>query len=141
MISYKDFCAKIAGEQVEAEVRATPDQLPCISANDATATKANGESQMASRLGEVSNKALDKLNEIMELPLNPEAPQFGGLLRAQTAAAGVALTTQCKVDETTLRKQSIDRMPELLRLAAEVRKTLPPPGPINFEGDYNAPEK
>jgi hypothetical protein len=48
------------------------------------------------------------------------------VLRAQTAAANTALSTQAKVDETALRKQEHDRMPELLRLAAEVRARLPP---------------
>jgi hypothetical protein len=43
------------------------------------------------------------------------------VLRAQTAAANTALSTQAKVDESALRKQEHDRMPELLRLAAEVR--------------------
>jgi hypothetical protein len=47
------------------------------------------------------------------------------VLRAQTAAANTALSTQAKVDESALRKQEYDRMPELLRLAAEVRARLP----------------
>ena len=62
----------------------------------------------------------------MGLPLDPDHPAFGPVLRAQTAAANTALSTQAKVDESALRKQEYDRMPELLRLAAEVRAKLPP---------------
>ena len=59
-------------------------------------------------------------------PLDPDHPAFAPVLRAQTAAANTALSTQAKVDESALRKHEADRMPELLRLAAEVRAKLPP---------------
>ena len=87
---------------------------------------AGGKSALASRLETISSKAVEKLDEIMGLPLDPDHPAFAPVLRAQTAAANTALSTQAKVDETALRKQEHDRMPELLRLAAEVRARLPP---------------
>jgi hypothetical protein len=87
---------------------------------------AGGKSELATKLDAVSDQALDKLAEIMSLPLVDGDPAFASLLRSQTTAAGVALNTQVRVDEVALRKQEQDRMPELLRLAAEVRARLPP---------------
>jgi hypothetical protein len=87
---------------------------------------AGGKSELATKLEAVSDQALDKLAEIMSLPLVDGDPAFASLLRSQTTAAGVALNTQVRVDEVALRKQEYDRMPELLRLAAEVRARLPP---------------
>ena len=87
---------------------------------------AGGKSELATKLEAVSDQALDKLAEIMSLPLVDGDPGFASLLRSQTTAAGVALNTQVRVDEVALRKQEHDRMPELLRLAAEVRARLPP---------------
>jgi hypothetical protein len=88
---------------------------------------------LANRLETVCAKAVDKLDEIMELPLDPAHPAFAGVLRAQTTAANAALTVQAKVDDMTLRRQSVDRLPEILRLVAEVERKLPPPGPIDLE--------
>ena len=55
------------------------------------------------------------------------------VLRAKNAAITTALSVQAKVDENALRKQAIDRMPEILRLVNEVTATLPPPGPLDLE--------
>ena len=87
---------------------------------------AGGKSALASRLETISSKAVEKLDEIMGLPLDPDHPAFAPVLRAQTAAANIALATQTKVDETALRRQQVDRLPELLKLAEEVRARLPP---------------
>jgi hypothetical protein len=87
---------------------------------------AGGKSELATKLEAISDQALDKLAEILSLPLVDGDPAFASLLRSQTTAAGVALNTQVRVDEVALRKQEADRMPELLRLAAEVRAKLPP---------------
>jgi hypothetical protein len=57
----------------------------------------------------------------------------GTVLRAKTSVITTALSTQAKVDETRLRRQTVDRMPEILKLVEEVRKRLPPPGPIDLE--------
>ena len=85
-----------------------------------------GKSALASRLETISSKAVEKLDEIMGLPLDPDHPAFAPVLRAQTAAVNTALSTQAKVDESAPRRQSVDRMPEILRLADEVRQRLPP---------------
>ena len=118
-IEQKGFAA-MAGEQVE------PANSDADSASTPGRPDAGGKSALASRLETISSKAVEKLDEIMGLPLDPDHPAFAPVLRAQTAAANTALLTQTKVDETALRKHEADRMPELLRLAAEVRARLPP---------------
>jgi hypothetical protein len=119
-IDHKTFSAMCRGEHVET----------AKSDADATSTpglvEADGKSGLATKLEAVSDQALDKLAEIMSLPLASSDPAFPSVLRSQTTAAGVALNTQVRVDEVALRKQEHDRMPELLRLAAEVRARLPP---------------
>ena len=57
-----------------------------------------GKSALASRLETISSKAVEKLDEIMGLPLDPDHPAFAPVLRAQTAAANTALSTQAKVE-------------------------------------------
>ena len=118
-IEQKTFVA-MAGEHVE------PANSDADSASTPGRPDAGGKSALASRLETISSKAVEKLDEIMGLPLDPDHPAFAPVLRAQTAAANTALLTQTKVDETALRKHEADRMPELLRLAAEVRARLPP---------------
>ena len=118
-IEQKTFVA-MAGEHVE------PANSDADSASTPGRPDAGGKSALASRLETISSKAVEKLDEIMGLPLDPDHPAFAPVLRAQTAAANTALSTQARVDETALRKQEYDRMPELLRLAAEVRARLPP---------------
>ena len=110
----------MAGEHVE------PANSDADTASTPGRPDVGGKSALASRLETISSKAVEKLDEIMGLPLDPDHPAFAPVLRAQTAAANTALSTQAKVDETALRKQEHDRMPELLRLAAEVRARLPP---------------
>ena len=51
---------------------------------------------------------------------------FGPVLRAKTSVITSVLTTQAKVDETRLRRQSLDRLPALLALVNETAKRLPP---------------
>ena len=51
---------------------------------------------------------------------------FGPVLRAKTSVITSVLTTQAKVDETRLRRQSLDRLPALLELVNETAKRLPP---------------
>jgi hypothetical protein len=132
-IDYKAFRAKLNGEHVappEPQQGAAPDEV--------SAPHEDGKSVLGSRLETVSSKAVDKLEEIMGLPLNKDDPRFAGVLRAQTSAANTALTVQAKVDETALRRQAVDRLPELLRLMEQVRAELPPPGWLwTDDGDFN----
>jgi hypothetical protein len=54
------------------------------------------------------------------------------LMRAHTTLVNTFMSTQAKVDETRLRRQQFDRLPELLRLVNETQARLPvvPSGPV-----------
>jgi len=90
-IEQKGFAA-MAGEQVE------PANSDADSASTPGRPDAGGKSALASRLETISSKAVAKLDEIMGLPLDPDHPAFAPVLRAQTAAANTALSTQAKVE-------------------------------------------
>jgi hypothetical protein len=123
MITYRDFRARLIAP-VEGQSETAAD-VP------AEAVKP----PLGERLKTVCGKAVDRLDAILELPLDPEHPSFGNVLRSQNAAITTALTTQVRVDEVALRKQVVDRMPEIMKLVREVEKALPPPGEIDLEAD------
>lgn len=128
-IDFKAFRAKLDGKHAELPVPETQQSIayaPAGTAVETPAANADGKSGLATRLESVSGKAVNKLDEIMALPLDPEDPHFGGVLRAQVGAANTALTTQVKVDETALRRQALDRLPALLKLVNETAARLPP---------------
>lgn len=53
--------------------------------------------------------------------------EFGHIVKAKTSIVGVILNTQAKVDETKLRRQSMDRLPGLMKLIEETARRLPAP--------------
>ena len=70
--------------------------------------------------------ALD--NEASEEDLSPT------VIRAKTSIFRTTMATQAKVDETRLRRQAVDRLPELLKFAEEVRAKLPPRPVLDLRG-------
>jgi hypothetical protein len=52
-------------------------------------------------------------------------PEQGSAVRAQTSVISTVLSTQAKVDENRLRRQSIDRLPALLKLVNDTAAKLP----------------
>ena len=70
----------------------------------------------------ILDKELDDTSEVT----------FGPVLRAKTSVITSVLATQTKVDETRLRRQQFDRLPELLKLVNETQARLPvvPSGPV-----------
>jgi hypothetical protein len=82
--------------------------------------QSNGRSDLAVKLERVSAKAIDKADQILDLPLpSADHASFGAVLRAQNAAINSALTTQARVDENRLRAGVVDKLPELLKILAE----------------------
>jgi hypothetical protein len=74
----------------------------------------------------VTNKALDNAEEILEFELDSgNVFTFAPTLRAKTSIIGTVLATQAKVDETRLRRQTLDRLPSLLKLVNETAERLP----------------
>ena len=94
--------------------------LPSTSRNN---TLEAADNSLALKLERVTEKALDKADDILSLPLpDPDDANFSAILRSQNAAANTILTTQVRVDENHLRKQQVDTLPQLIAEIAEYRK-------------------
>jgi hypothetical protein len=91
------------------------------------------------QLERVCGLSLDKLQEILELPVDTEN---GNVLRAQTAAAGTVLQCQLRADETRFRAaHNNDVLDRLERLIRQVKKTLPKDVPkISLTPSQGAPD-
>ena len=120
---YKSFLAMLKGEHSTepappAEQKSsTPPSTPRNNADDAS------DNSLALKLERVTEKALDKADDILSLPLpDPDDANFGAILRSQNAAANTILTTQVRVDENHLRKQQVDTLPQLIADIAEYRR-------------------
>jgi hypothetical protein len=61
----------------------------------------------------MSHKALDRIDEILDLPIDPRERILLGEIRK---AAEVTLNLQLKVDETKLRQKNVSVLEELLTL-------------------------
>jgi hypothetical protein len=82
--------------------------------------QSDGGNDLAAKLERVSAKAIDKADQILDLPLpSADHASFAAVLRAQNAVINSALTTQARVDENRLRAHVTDRLPELLKILAE----------------------
>ena len=82
--------------------------------------QSSGRSELAAKLERVSAKAIDKADQILDLPLpSADHASFSAVLRAQNAAANTVLNTQTKVDENRLRVGVVDKLPELLEILRE----------------------
>lgn len=73
----------------------------------------------------MTNKALEHAEGILDMPMDETQESFGPKIRAKTSVITTVLSTQAKVDETRLRRQSLDRLPALLALVNETAKRLP----------------
>jgi hypothetical protein len=130
-IGYEDSLKKLRGDHPHAlhhpreqqpETSKPLDNPVCLTNSDGT----NGDkSALATKLERVTEKAIDKTDQILDLPLpDPDTASFGAVLRAQTASATTVLNTQVRVDENRLRKQRIDRLPEILQIIKEEEEKL-----------------
>jgi hypothetical protein len=123
MTKQKSLFEKFRDAQPEAPLAAAESQKGGASESDPPRSLAgvtDDKNALASKLERVTEKAIDKADEILDLPLpNPDSESFGAVLRAQNAAANTVLNTQVKVDEHSLRRQTIDKLPELVRIIRE----------------------
>ena len=71
---------------------------------------------LAGKLLDVTEKALDKLDAILALPIDAEN---GSLLRAMTTASAVAINAQLRADAMRMRAMHHDKALE--RLVAAIR--------------------
>ena len=73
------------------------------------------DASLAGKLERVAAQALDKVHEVLSLPLpDPGDPSFGNLSRAQSAAANTAINAQLRVGETAMRDDVLPRLLDIL---------------------------
>ena len=97
--------------------------LPAVVREEPVAEVATTEREtLAPELERVTLLGLQKLEQILRIPTDRGD---GNRLRAQTAAAGIAITTQLRVDEAKLKEvRSRDIMERLLAMMAEEKAKL-----------------
>ena len=74
---------------------------------------------------DITELALNKHREILELPLDRSRLDFQAILRAQTASAQSVLTAQVRVDEGRLRQKQTDTLGKLLEVLEREKKLVP----------------
>lgn len=67
-------------------------------------------------LDNLTQLALDKAKEILEMQLIPGDEDFNAILKAQVSQVQTILTTQARVDEGRFKKKQVDKLGELLDL-------------------------
>jgi hypothetical protein len=105
------YCRKVAAAPIISQAPGLP---PGARVDEAPPAGHPGD--MAAELEAVAQLGLKNLRDILTAPLDFED---NSLLRAKNAAANTVLNTQVKVDENTLRRQTVDRLPELLEILRE----------------------
>jgi hypothetical protein len=114
------FANFVADEDADTTALRTTEQT-------ASAHVSNAGLPLAAKLEAVTSRAIDKIDQILALPLDRDDACFGNVLRAQTAAANTALSTQAKVDEQQLRtaKCGEHTLERLIDLINEARANRP----------------
>jgi hypothetical protein len=135
--SREKFLARIKGENLGSplpELQSAPEAqdakagAPSAAENvpaQALDQSSTGQSALASKLEKLTSKGLDKADQILDLPIDPDSGTFGATLRAQTAVFGHTLTAQVRVDEGKMRAQKPDVLARILELIAEEEKKIP----------------
>lgn len=140
-VDYQAFIARIKGDQKDLPVQTSPDASaqPPAGANAAPmlpAFESDSQAALGTKLEKIADKALDNSERILDLPVDPNE-DYGHVLRAKTSVITTVLNTQAKVDETRLRRQSMDRLPGLLKLVNATAARLPPAKEPVTDGDDN----
>ena len=77
-------------------------------------------------LDNLTQLALDKAKEILDMDLIPGDEDFNAILKAQVRQVQTILTTQVRVDEGRFKKKQVDKLGELLDLIrGEEAKLIP----------------
>jgi len=120
---YKSFLAMLKGEHSTESASSSEQKSSTLPSTSRNNTLEAADNSLALKLERVTEKALDKADDILSLPLpEPDDANFSAILRSQNAAANTILTTQVRVDENHLRKQQVDTLPQLIAEIAEYRK-------------------
>jgi hypothetical protein len=95
--------------------------LPAVVQEESVAEVVNRET-LAPELERVTLLGLQKLEQILRIPTDPAD---GNILRAQTAAAGLAVNVQLRVDETRMKQvRRRDVMERIIAMMAEEQTKL-----------------
>ena len=100
MIDRKTFWAAARGQPLP--VRVEPQELP-----------------LAAKLDGLTHKSLAKAHEILDMPLDPMADNADSRARVQAGVVNTIVGAKLKAEENSLRKETVDRLPEILALIAE----------------------
>lgn len=73
----------------------------------------------------LTNKAIKKANEILNMRLRKHDKEFTAILRAQVAQIQAVFTTQVRVDEGRFKRRQVDTLEKLLERLSEEEKKLP----------------
>jgi hypothetical protein len=122
---YDEFLANLraADSGVDHLQQANANPRPVLETVGAAGRAPDDTNALAPKLEKITSKGLDKADQILDLPLDPDNREtFGPTLRAQTAIVGQALTTQVRVDENQMRAERPDALVELMRNIAEEQK-------------------
>lgn len=106
---------ELPGAPVPARRGTPPAPLP----RDPVAILDRGE-----RLEQLTDKALAKMDEILDLPLEEDSDHFPRVLSAQKDAAGSVLTLAARVDENRFRRKSTEALQSLLQMVSERETAL-----------------
>jgi hypothetical protein len=78
-------------------------------------------SKLATDVEQIAQAAIDRIKEILKAPLNRQDPNFAALLRFVASTYNTSMTTILRADENRLKRQAINRLPEIMARAAEER--------------------
>jgi hypothetical protein len=96
--------------------------LPAIVRQEPVAEAVERETTLAPELAAATRLALEKVTQILKTPTDRSD---GNLLRAQTAAAGIAVNAQLRADEAKLKQvRRTDMMARLIEMMAEEKAKL-----------------
>jgi hypothetical protein len=95
---------------------------PAVQVNTPAPVEAPDINPLARKLDAVTERALDKLDELLTLPTDT---QDGHRTRAQTSAANTVISAQVRVDESRLRARGqVDLLPKILEMIKEEKAAL-----------------
>ena len=97
--------------------------LPVVVREEPVAEVATAEGEsLAPELAAATRLALEKVTQLLKIPTDRGD---GNLLRAQTAAAGIAITAQLRADETRMKQvRRTDIMARLIEMMAQEKAKL-----------------
>jgi hypothetical protein len=78
--------------------------------------------ELAGAVKRLARETIRQMQKIVENPLDSSHPHFAAWMRLVASSYNTSMSTLCRVDETAMRKQEIDRMPEILRRVEEERR-------------------